>query len=95
MEVQQKQLKTPTEWEKEMGINLIVQTPHASSMKGFSKKEVSANEFCYQLLYSKEIDFSITDKKKFEKSLNDYAKQYGVSIFCVNLLLKGTKFNKS
>ncbi|MCU7494512.1 MAG: hypothetical protein HF314_01195 [Ignavibacteria bacterium] len=96
MEVLQKQvLKNPAEWEKAMGISLILQAPDSSAMKGYLKKEITANEFCYQLLYSKELDFRITDRKKFEKSLHEYVKSYGVSIFCANLLLKGTKFNKS
>ncbi|HEX2868616.1 MAG TPA: hypothetical protein VHO03_16370 [Ignavibacteriales bacterium] len=96
MEVLQKQpVKTPAEWQKSMGVNLILQAPDSSSMKGYLKKEITANEFCYQLLYSKELDFNINDRKKFEKALNDYVKNYGVSTFCANLLLKGTKFNKS
>jgi len=96
MEVLQKQMvKTPPEWEKAMGISLVHQAPDSSSMKGYQKKEITANEFCYQLLYSKELDFKISDRKKFEKALNDYVKNYGVSTFCANLLLKGTKFNKS
>lgn len=96
MEVLQKQpVKSPSEWEKAMGISLVLQTPDSSSMKGYMKKEITANEFCYQLLYSKELDFNVNDRKKFEKSLNDYVKNYGVSVFCANLLMKGTKFNKS
>ncbi|MCU7491004.1 MAG: hypothetical protein ACM3UR_12150 [Bacteroidota bacterium] len=96
MEVLQKQtVKTPAEWEKAMGVSLVLQTPDSSSMKGYLKKDITANEFCYQLLYSKELDFDVTDQKKFEKALNDYVKNYGVSVFCANLLLKGTKFNKS
>lgn len=96
MEVLQKQqVKTPAEWEKAMGISLILQAPDSSSMKGYMKKDITANEFCYQLLYSKELDFNVTDKKKFEKALTDYVKNYGVSTFCANLLMKGTKFNKS
>ncbi|MGE5433091.1 MAG: hypothetical protein ACM3QX_18585 [Syntrophomonadaceae bacterium] len=96
MDVLQKQpVKTPTEWEKAMGVSLILQAADSSSMKGYLKKEITANEFCYQLLYSKELDFDINDKKKFEKALNEYVKSNRVSVFCANLLIKGTKFNKS